>query len=152
MSRPLPELAARYSLTVPLAAVGTAAVLCEAGQIVFHERDAIVGTRSLVLCVFWVAISSLVTGIASLFGIRRGRVAPILWRSGIGIVASLIIGLCALYWLAWDGYGHREITVMPNNQMHRTATPRCGFGCVGLIGRWIRSQSPLPVAVGDLGR
>ena len=38
----------------------------------------------------------------------------------------------------------------PNNQMHRTATSRCGFEGIGLIGYWIRSQSPVPVAVGDL--
>ena len=31
---------------------------------------------------------------------------------------------------------------MPNHQMHRTATTRCGFECVGFFGRWIRSQSP----------
>ena len=34
----------------------------------------------------------------------------------------------------------------------RTDAPRCSFGCVGLIARWVRCQSPLPVAVGDLGR
>ena len=38
----------------------------------------------------------------------------------------------------------------PNNQMHRTATPRCGFECLGFFGRCIRWQSPFPVAVGDL--
>jgi len=41
---------------------------------------------------------------------------------------------------------------MPNHQMHRTATPRCGFESVGSIERWIGGESPLPVAVGDLGR
>lgn len=40
----------------------------------------------------------------------------------------------------------------PNHQMHRTATPRCSFGCIRLFGRWIRCRSPLPVVVGDLGR
>jgi hypothetical protein len=40
----------------------------------------------------------------------------------------------------------------PNHQMHRTATPRCGFVGTGCFGHWIRSQSPVPVAVGDLGR
>ena len=39
-----------------------------------------------------------------------------------------------------------------NNQMHRTATPRCGFRGVGMIGYWIRGERPFPVAVGNLGR
>jgi hypothetical protein len=39
-----------------------------------------------------------------------------------------------------------------HKQMHRTAAPRCSFESAGLFGRWIRSQSPLPAAVGDLGR
>ena len=39
-----------------------------------------------------------------------------------------------------------------NHQMHRTATTRCGFESLRFFGRWIRGQSPLPVAVGDLGR
>jgi hypothetical protein len=38
------------------------------------------------------------------------------------------------------------------NQMHRTATSRCGFVSEGYIEHWIGSQSPLPVAVGNLGR
>ena len=44
------------------------------------------------------------------------------------------------------------MTRWTNQQMHRTATPRCGFESVGLIGHSIRGESPLPVAVGDLGR
>ena len=43
-------------------------------------------------------------------------------------------------------------TLLSNNQMHRTATTRCGFEGLGLFGRCIRWQSPVPVAVGDLGR
>ena len=39
-----------------------------------------------------------------------------------------------------------------HKQMHRTAAPRCSFESAGLFGRWIRSQSPLPAAVGDLDR
>ena len=44
------------------------------------------------------------------------------------------------------------ISCRPNNQMHRTATPRCDFESAGIFGRWIGSESPVPVAVGDLGR
>ena len=39
-----------------------------------------------------------------------------------------------------------------NNQMHRTATSRCGFEATGLFGHWTRSRSPVPVEVGDIGR
>jgi hypothetical protein len=39
-----------------------------------------------------------------------------------------------------------------NHQMHRTATTRCVFEWLGLIGHSIRCESPVPVAVGDLGR
>lgn len=40
----------------------------------------------------------------------------------------------------------------PNQMIHRTAAPRFGFGCAGLLGRWIRSRRSSPAAVGDLGR
>ena len=39
-----------------------------------------------------------------------------------------------------------------NKQMQRTADPRCSFVSRTLFGRWIRSQSPFPAAVGDLDR
>jgi len=39
-----------------------------------------------------------------------------------------------------------------NKQMHRTAAPRCSLGTGGFFGAWIRSQSPLPAAVGDFDR
>lgn len=37
------------------------------------------------------------------------------------------------------------------HQIRRTATSRCGFEGSEVIGRWISSRRPLPVAVGDLG-
>jgi hypothetical protein len=40
----------------------------------------------------------------------------------------------------------------PNQQMHRTTAPRCSFMSRRLFGHWIRSQSPLPAVVGELGR
>jgi hypothetical protein len=39
-----------------------------------------------------------------------------------------------------------------NQQVHRTAAPRLSFRGSGEFGRWIRSQRPLPAAVGDLDR
>jgi hypothetical protein len=45
-----------------------------------------------------------------------------------------------------------EMRALPNNQMHRTAIPGRGFELSGSFERWIRSQGPMPVAVGDLGR
>src|ERR1019366_10330300 len=102
--RPFPELAARYSLIVPFASGALSFVLIKVGQLVFHEADAIVDTHTLVLFVFWLMVSSLLMGVVSLFGIFRCGVRPILWRAAIGIIASLLIGFMAFYWLAWDSY------------------------------------------------
>lgn len=38
---------------------------------------------------------------------------------------------------------------MEDRTVRCTATRRCGFGGIRLIGRWIRCQSPLRVALGD---
>ena len=44
------------------------------------------------------------------------------------------------------------LEMIANKTMHRTATPRWGLESAGLFGGLICSQSPFPVAVGDLSR
>ena len=49
---------------------------------------------------FWICVSSLVLGIASLFGIRRHGWKVILWKALFGILASGFFGFCALVCIA----------------------------------------------------
>ena len=46
---------------------------------------------------FWICVSSLVMGIASLFGIRRHGLRVIVWRALAGILASGIFGFIAFF-------------------------------------------------------
>ena len=72
---------------------------------------------------------------------------------------SLLSSFSAMASMTWKRYPkpvgrsmQRKESKAPNNQMHRTATSRCSFVSAGFFGHWIRSQSPLPVAVGEPDR
>lgn len=48
---------------------------------------------------FWILVSSFILGVISLFGIRKCGTAGILWKAGIGVPLSAILGFFAYaYW------------------------------------------------------
>ncbi len=97
--RPAAELAARYSLIVPFAAVAVGFVLVKTSDLVFHTPDGIVNLDALALAFLFLMGSSGIVGILSLFGISRSTWKPVLWRAVIGIIASGIVGLSAfVFW------------------------------------------------------
>lgn len=56
---------------------------------------------------FFILLSSLALGIASLFGVRRHGRKRIVWKAAIGIVASVVLGYFALaFWsMSYDWHG-----------------------------------------------
>ena len=98
--RPVAELAARYSLSVPFAAIAVGFVLVKTSDLVFHTPDGIVNLDALALAFLLLMASSGIVGIFSLFAISRSTWKPVLWRAVIGIFASGIVGLWALAFLA----------------------------------------------------
>ncbi len=101
---PSEELAARYSLILPFASVVVCLVLMGTGQLVFHEVEAIATCHTLAVCIFWLMVSNLITGLASLSGIPRYGVRRILWRALVGIVFSVLVGWAAFLYLAFEHY------------------------------------------------
>jgi hypothetical protein len=89
--RPFPLFAARYSLFVSCSAAVLATFIYLAMRFAPDSMTRFnFGFAAMIL--FFTLLSSLMMGIASLFGIRRYGVRPILWRAIIGIAVSSFFG------------------------------------------------------------
>jgi hypothetical protein len=92
--------AARYSLIAPFAAVGIALVLSRIEDPYNRYQPALFNVDILEDVAFFVCMSSLGMGIASLFGIRKHGAKRILWKALAGVLASGSLSFCVLVIIA----------------------------------------------------
>ena len=86
------ELAARYSLFVPFATASACLVLLKLGDLIFHEPEAFVDRRTLAAWLLLFMASSLVAGLGSLCGMSHSTWKRVVWKAGLGIMASVLLG------------------------------------------------------------
>jgi membrane protein required for beta-lactamase induction len=95
------SIAAWYCLVAPFAVAGFAfTVLHVEGSYDRFNPIASPHQDQVEDILFFVCLSSLVLGIASLFGIRRHGVRVILWKALLGILASCFFGFVAFAGIA----------------------------------------------------
>ena len=98
------ELAARYSLFVPFATASVCFVLLKVGDLVFHEPEAFVDRHTLAVWLLLFMASSLVAGLGSLCGMSHSTWKRVVWKAGVGIIASLLLGFYAFIYLMLEHF------------------------------------------------